>query len=106
MLFLFSPPYRRPISSHKFKTKPPFSPPKSSHCRKQSGGGANDWAAGQNFGQSPSHHPSKKIAMSPSIQRPPVPAWSSDGSVSSGRQLSGPTPTVKSFSQPGGQTLP
>jgi len=46
------------------------------------------------------------VALSPNIQRPPVPAWSSDGSVSSGRHLSGPTPTAKSFSQAGGQTLP
>ena len=46
------------------------------------------------------------MALSPNLQRPPVPAWSSDGSMSSGRQLSGPTPTNKSFSQPAGQTLP
>jgi hypothetical protein len=50
---------------------------------------STDWMTGQvSFGQvsKPSHiqqqhqHPSKKLAVSPNLTRPPVPAWSSDSS--------------------------
>jgi len=101
---LSSPLFDLTDSSLKQTANPP--PPKAAaHCRKQSTGGS-DWSSSQSFAQSPSHHPSKKMAISPNLQRPPVPAWSSDGSASSGRHLSGPTTVAKTFSQPGGQTLP
>lgn len=56
-----------------------------------------DWASHQSYSQlSQQQHPSKKVAVSPTVSRPPVPAWSSSESITS---LSGTTPTRTSSSK-------
>lgn len=62
-----------------------------------------DWA--QVYGQQ-SPHPSKKLAMSPSLTRPPVPAWSSESSIGSNKPVPA-TPRSNSTTQrPVPMTLP
>ncbi len=63
---------------------------------------ASDWATpALPYGQNP--HPAKKMALSPNMTRPPVPAWSPDSSASAAKPH---TPKGLHRGGGGGPTLP